>query len=763
MRKAILFLSLIGSLSADDTTAVRLVGPEVMKLDWGVRALAKADVDQDGREDIGIINNDRARVEVYYQREPGEVTNETRSLRRNRWEPVLEDARFEMEGVASGIAMYDLELGDVTGDGLPDVIFTSKDEPLVTVAQLEKGVWAEKKEFDGLDALPWNSTLQLVELNDDYAGLELVALTKGRLLIFAFDEDATPIKLHETFRLDGTGMDLDVLPSTDDQPLRFSYRVPGSPRSLRIVEWDEDNGPGAEYAYALDATTPSAAWIDSSQTEPQIVLIEPRTGRLRVEQLEPVERDSSDDWPLEFYSTGTEVSSPDAYASGDFNGDGVDDIAVADSANAQIWLLEGKDSGGWKAPKSYPTFKGVKSLAAADIDDDEKSELFVLSEEESIIGLTHWNGERLVFPRAIGISGEPKRILWLPEQKQLAALISDRNDHQLAFLTQQDEGWVIDKSFSLPDVRREPSGIILTDLDQNDSKDLLITVPRDGARYVDMAMVASLPDDRVEEAVFEIDGLRELDLSKIGLGDINDDGLEELLVTSDGFVRAIYLDSEKRRTVLDQFNSRSGNDRLSIPHLRDIDGDDVKELLIFDEREKSFQVLKRDDAGIYRYSRAVEFGDFNPVSLLAEKDGQRDLVLLGKSALVRAPLSDEWLSLETVSTYESDLENIVYNDISIAELNQAEGPEFILIDGQNNVLEIIEWRSPDDWRSVLHFNVFEKDLHYGGRTGAPLEPREVMLGDFTNDGLQDVILLVHDRLLLYPQGEAQPEDGKAVN
>ena len=31
------------------------------------------------------------------------------------------------------------------------------------------------------------------------------------------------------------------------------------------------------------------------------------------------------------------------------------------------------------------------------------------------------------------------------------------------------------------------------------------------------------------------------------------------------------------------------------------------------------------------------------------------------------------------------------------------------------------------------------------------EPREARLGDVTGDGLQDLVQIVHDRILIYPQ------------
>jgi len=55
------------------------------------------------------------------------------------------------------------------------------------------------------------------------------------------------------------------------------------------------------------------------------------------------------------------------------------------------------------------------------------------------------------------------------------------------------------------------------------------------------------------------------------------------------------------------------------------------------------------------------------------------------------------------------------------------------------------------WQSRMHFTVFEKDAHYQGRRGSPEEPRETVIADVTGDGKADLILLVHDRVLVYPQ------------
>ena len=139
---------LSGLLTGAEVSSFSFSGPEVLKLDWGTRALNVCDVNQDGLNDLIVVNNDTAQIEILYQRgEDADGDSGKTRLNRNRWEPPLEDARFESEGITIGFPVFDLSVGDLNGDGRADLAYTSRDVPLTVRYQNEAGNWTETDEF----------------------------------------------------------------------------------------------------------------------------------------------------------------------------------------------------------------------------------------------------------------------------------------------------------------------------------------------------------------------------------------------------------------------------------------------------------------------------------------------------------------------------------------------------------------------------------------------------------------------------------------
>jgi hypothetical protein len=78
--------------------------------------------------------------------------------------------------------------------------------------------------------------------------------------------------------------------------------------------------------------------------------------------------------------------------------------------------------------------------------------------------------------------------------------------------------------------------------------------------------------------------------------------------------------------------------------------------------------------------------------------------------------------------------------------------------GRTHLFEFLR-KDRDHWSSAMHFQVFEASQNFKGRRGGNLQPREFLVGDLNADELDDLVLLIHDRIIVYlqdPVPETQP-------
>ena len=74
----------------------------------------------------------------------------------------------------------------------------------------------------------------------------------------------------------------------------------------------------------------------------------------------------------------------------------------------------------------------------------------------------------------------------------------------------------------------------------------------------------------------------------------------------------------------------------------------------------------------------------------------------------------------------------------------------VLRDIGKNSLEVLYRQADGEWKTGMRFKVFEKRTFERANARAP-EPREIVTAELTGDGLTDIAITVHDRVVVYPQ------------
>lgn len=110
-----------------------------------------------------------------------------------------------------------------------------------------------------------------------------------------------------------------------------------------------------------------------------------------------------------------------------------------------------------------------------------------------------------------------------------------------------------------------------------------------------------------------------------------------------------------------------------------------------------------------------------------------------------------------MASFETKLDRVFFQDLIAGDLNADGRPDIAAIDSRSHYIEVLNFTPKKGLRHAMQFKVFEAKSFTADRSArGGSEPREALIADVTGDGRSDLILLAHDRVLLYPQdsGEA---------
>jgi len=126
----------------------------------------------------------------------------------------------------------------------------------------------------------------------------------------------------------------------------------------------------------------------------------------------------------------------------------------------------------------------------------------------------------------------------------------------------------------------------------------------------------------------------------------------------------------------------------------------------------------------------------------------------GKFALIVPPSSSKAkYNLEQQFNYETKIKDGMYGNLTSGDINSDGLSDIIMVEYNRNNIEILALDHDNNPIPAMRFKIFEQKSYRDSnrRVLSGIEPRELSVADVTGDGKDDLVTIIHDRIIIYPQ------------
>jgi hypothetical protein len=742
-------------------------GLELFKIDARAFNLQAGDFTGDGLTDVLLVDNRASCLRLMAQRAAAEQVTSKRNGRTN---DLISDWRFDDRTISVDKTLAGIATGDFNGDGRLDVACIGTPDQLLIKYQPEAGEkeWPKKwtTRLPGLEPVAW--MIAAGDINSDKRD-DIVVL--GKDVTFVIYQNAKG-DMESPQSLINTSAQLSMVQVADlngDGRNDLCYLAnEGSNRGLCARLQTNDGRLGPEVRFNLQQ--PRSVTLANVDQKPghEIITVESRTGNVRVSSLQPAEA-TKGALPTRLlqYGIGLAGASRDrAVAAGDLDGDSLTDVIVSDQEQAQVLLYRQNGIDGLGMAEVFPSLLGVSDLALADVDGDGRLDVVLLSSKEGVIAVSHFAEGRITFPETV---------LKKPEGAELTAVAVVETNGKPQIVVAMTQGTGSSTKLDFQRLVRSDSGawspaegdrkieltgavgsrglrLVRMDVNKDGRQDLL-SVPSGTSKAGVQVLIQK------EDGAFELASQKsQLDLGVSTAGRTFVMG-DRLLVARDSFARAMSF-GETGWKVEDQFNAGETSASLEGVASLNLDDEEGNEIVLVDTGVRKLRVLRQQD-GLYRPWKEVDLGSLQfTATLVADLNGDQrdDLLLVGSQHFSVLYTGQSDSDLTEIATFESDHKDSFPADVIVGDINGDGQTDLSVIDTSINGLQILNLDPEKGLREATRFRVFEEKRLVSQSKDRGTEPREGLIADVTADGRADLILLCHDRLIVYPQdsGESLP-------
>lgn len=297
-------------------------------------------------------------------------------------------------------------------------------------------------------------------------------------------------------------------------------------------------------------------------------------------------------------------------AVGDFNQDGVPDLAVTNTADNTVSVLLGNGDGTFQTQVAYPVGIGPMGIAIGDPNGDGISDLVVVNafdgSQPGTVSVLLGTGDGTFLPQTLfdtGIAPAEVALGDFNNDGNADIAITNTSDNTLSVLLGNGDGAF--QTQVLYPVGQGPIGVVAGDINADGTPDLIVANDGDG----EVGVLLGNGDGTFQsEAVYAVGN----GALAVALGDFNGDGAPDLAVTEAGGVAHLLLGNGDG-TFQAEVPYSVGADPKTLA-VGDFDGDGLSDLIVANETDSTVSVLLGNGDGTLQPQVTYQVGE-GPVSV----------------------------------------------------------------------------------------------------------------------------------------------------